>query len=50
MDHDECYPDLKFVGARPFDLNETETLVFMNLAKATQIRMNNELENGDSES
>lgn len=44
MDHEELTPDLQFVGMRPFELKtQTETLVFMELAKAGQYRIQGEL-------
>ena len=44
MDNDERKPNLEFVGSRPFDLeSQTEMLVFMELAKATQYRIQSEL-------
>ena len=46
MDHDELTPNLQFVGMRPFELEtQTETLLFMELAKAGQYRIENELQN-----
>ena len=46
IDHDERMPDLKFTGIRPFELEtQTETLVFMELAKAGQYRIQSELQN-----
>ena len=46
MDHEELTPDLQFVGMRPFELEtQTETLVFMELAKAGQYRIKSELQN-----
>jgi hypothetical protein len=46
MAHDELTPDLQFVGMRPFELEtQTEILLFMELAKAGQYRIENELQN-----
>jgi hypothetical protein len=36
IDHDELTPDLKFVGGRPFHLNEKERKVFFELAQIGQ--------------
>jgi hypothetical protein len=36
INDDECSPDLKFVGSRPFELNEEEQKVFWELAKIGQ--------------
>lgn len=45
MNYDEYMPDLQFVGVRPFELEtQTETLVFMELAKAGQYRIQSELQ------
>lgn len=43
MDHDECSPDLKFVGGRPFDLDATETAEFWVLVKDAQTHIEKEL-------
>ena len=44
LDNDECSPDLKFVGSRPFELNEHDTLLFMEMAKIGQYRIQSELQ------
>lgn len=36
MDHDELTPDLKYIGNRPFELNEEELKAFMELARRGQ--------------
>jgi len=36
LDHDECSPDLKFVGSRPMDLSKDEQATFMELATLGQ--------------
>lgn len=36
IDHDELIPDLKFVGSRPFELEESEKQVFWELANVGQ--------------
>jgi hypothetical protein len=44
VDHDELTPDLKFVGNRPFELDEEETKAFMELAKRGQAHIQKVLE------
>lgn len=44
LDNDEYSPDLKFVGPRPFELNEHDTLLFMEMAKIGQYRIQSELQ------
>jgi hypothetical protein len=48
MDHDECSPDLRFVGSRPMDLFEEEQATFMELTGESQIYIEAILRNHDS--
>ena len=43
IDHDEKSPDLRFVGARPFDLSVEDQRSFMILAKIGQEELENQL-------
>ena len=33
INHDECSPDLRFCGGRPFELTNEEILAFMELSE-----------------
>jgi hypothetical protein len=41
INHDECTPDLKFVGRRPFDLSPEEREAFWELTKLGQEHLEN---------
>jgi hypothetical protein len=45
MDTNEYSPDLKFVGARPFNLDSYELATFMRIAEITQKHISTELYN-----
>jgi hypothetical protein len=44
MDHDECTPDLEFVGSRPFELDDEELKAFWIVAKNCQRHIQKVLE------
>jgi len=49
IDHDEKIPDLKFVGSRPFELDDDERETFMLLAKIGQEHIQKVLNNFNEE-